>query len=680
MGVVLFRVSSPLALPESISGSIRVDYADGDYQQTDRSTLNQRYNLSWSRRMFPYLNLRTSFSYDRVGTQTGDADETWREQIRPTAELAWSHPHFLANASVSRWESNSADRTTSLIRETLNLRLSTRSFDYPVMSLRLEGTNSYNAFDRSDRDTREHLYDLSVSHNLSNHRLMYEATIHESDIRSSDVKVTDISHQFRWDQSSNPFTDRMRLSSEYRFAYREEETRFGGAVTTYYEMPVVAALALLDPTPELSTLDTVPALIDGNTDVAVFPEINLGESVENWNLGADLGFPQTVNGMYVYMDRPSGSGVTWTIYTSEDNVSWERVDGLVESIFNTSFNRYEILFSGVETRYIKAVAGGLNSVVTSLVTEMTPLGEELTERTETRRQSSHQASAVLSYQFSKALQSVADVLVRYEPTGTFTSSRDHIFYGFSTRHAPSDLFEQSIRWKAGYEDYSVGGVDQSNSSLTYSATARPLQTLDFTFAASNRQSFTDDLKDVESNSAALRTEAVVLPKLVMSADVGYTRTELPRTGRDIDTWSLGSQANTALLRSLETEISYLYQRNEESGRDMLRERHQISVDARIRLTRAIQLRGTSSWLRDEDRLSIRHDYTALWQLGQKMSVSGHGSYDEGSSGAISRRWSAYYTYRVNRRTTFNTSYTVLESNDGTNTDSRTLQFGIRTHF
>ncbi|MBD3298927.1 MAG: hypothetical protein GF341_09750, partial [candidate division Zixibacteria bacterium] len=355
---------SVLALPPSISGSLRIDAADGEYSGNDQSTLNQRYSLNWSRRMFPYLNVRTTFSYSRVGTQTGSAEETWREQIRPLAELAWSHPHFLANATASRWESNSVDRTTSLIRETLALRLSTRSVEFPLMALRIEGSNTYNAFNRLDRDTRERLYDLSLSHQVSNHRFLYNFSLRENNIRSSDVQINQAYHQFRWNQTSRPFTNRLRITSEYRYAHREELTRFGGAVTTFYEIPVVAALAVLDPSPELSTLDTVATLADGNTDVPVFPEIDLGESVEDWNLGVDLGFAQTVNGMYVYMDRPSGSGVTWTIYQSSDNVTWERVAATVESVFNTSFNRYEILFSEVESRYIKAVAGGLNSVGT----------------------------------------------------------------------------------------------------------------------------------------------------------------------------------------------------------------------------------------------------------------------------------------------------------------------------
>ncbi len=673
-------VQPAFALPQSISGSLRIDAADGEYQGNDQSTLNQRYSVNWSRRMFPYLNLRTTFSYYRVGTQTGSAEETWREQIRPMAELAWSHPHFLANATASRWESNSVDRTTSLIRKTLALRLSTRSAEYPLMALRVEGSNTYNAFNRSDRDTRERFYDLSLSHQVSNHHLLYNVSLRENNIRSSDVQTNQTHHQFRWNQTSRPLTDRLRITSEYRYAYREEVTRFGGAVTTFYEIPVVAALANLDPSPELSTLDTVATLADGNTDVPVFPEIDLGESVDNWNLGVDLGFAQMVNGMYVYMDRPSGSGVTWTIYRSSDNVTWERVDGTVESVFNTSFHRYEILFSDVEGRYIKAVAGGLNSVVTTLVTELVPLGEELNDREETRTQSSHQASGAVSYQFTDAIQTVADALVRYEPTGDFTSSRDQVFYGFATRHSPSEYFRQSIRWQAGYEDFSVSDVDQSNTSLSYSATATPLNTLIFTLSASNRQSFTDDVKQVETNNALFRTDAEVLPALTTSVDVGYTRTRLPVSDRLIDTWSAGSRINAGLLRSLDTDVSYLYQRSEEASMDDSRERHQVSVNVQYRLTRTIQLRGSTSHLEDDGRISTRHDFTALWRLGRRMSLSGHGSLDEGSSGAMSRRWSVHYSFDVSRRTTFHSNYTFIDSEGGGASDSRTLQFGVRTHF
>ena len=69
------------------------------------------------------------------------------------------------------------------------------------------------------------------------------------------------------------------------------------------EIPQLLGLYSNDATPDLSTLDTIPSLVDGILTQSTSPPIDIGNGNINWNLGADFGFTRSVSKIYVYTDR-----------------------------------------------------------------------------------------------------------------------------------------------------------------------------------------------------------------------------------------------------------------------------------------------------------------------------------------------------------------------------------------
>lgn len=668
------------ALPASLSGSLQVDASNGDIRGEHQSALNQRYALHWSRRLFPYLRMRASFSYDRLGTVTGGADEVWREQMRPIGELLWMHPDYTLNARVSRVESNSVDRTTSLIRELLDVRFSTRAASLPIVSLQYNAVNTYNKFSRADRDTREDRYEVGVTYNVGTQSFYYDFLRRDYNVRSSDLITTEETQRFNWTQTSRILNQRLRLTSDYRFSHRREDTKYGGRVSAFLDIPVVAALYDHDATPDLSTLDTLIALADGNLTEPTTPRIDIGENSSDQNIGVDLGFPQDVRGLYIYTDRPSGAGVTWSVYASSDNVTWDHLEEPVDAVYVTSFSRYELLFPLTNTRYIKAVSGGLNNIVTVYVTEIEAISEELSDSRLTRTQTSHQGSASAMYSFAEQLHSTATFSFRAEPEGDFTNSRDAIYYGFSTRHTPWSFLTQTVSAQAGRETFSASGEEQSSTSLSYVTTLTPLRTLALTLSAADRRSLINGALDVETKSALVRSKAILLPRLTMTSDVTYARTEQPVAARMIDSWTYQAGLEMGLHRSMDATVSYLLQRIDEFVSEPLRERQRASARLTWRLTHTIRLQGTASRNDDDGRVSTTQEYSGSWQLSQSMSVTGLTTIYDGTTGITTRRSTLLGSLMLNSRTSVNTSYTETDSGDDDITGISTFQFGVRTTF
>ena len=113
--------------------------------------------------------------------------------------------------------------------------------------------------------------------------------------------------------------------------------------------------------------------MDGDTDSPTDPIIDIGGALTGRKIGADLGFERPVSALYIYTDRSAGDGPVWQIYASNDNLDWRLVSASPGSTFNPALNRYELLFDSVETRYIKAVKGGVGDIDPVHVTEIEAL-------------------------------------------------------------------------------------------------------------------------------------------------------------------------------------------------------------------------------------------------------------------------------------------------------------------
>jgi hypothetical protein len=150
--------------------------------------------------------------------------------------------------------------------------------------------------------------------------------------------------------------------------------------------------------------------------------------------------------------------------------------------------------------------------------------------------------------------------------------------------------------------------------------------------------------------------------------------------RSLDTWTYQTGMDVGLRRSLDVTASYLFQQSEETQTGDLRDRQRLAASVTWRATRTIHLRGSASRNHDDGRVSTLQEYNGTWNLRQNVAVSAFTTILESTSGAIARRTSVLYDHRLTARTAFSVAWTESRSNVDSDTDTRTLQAGVRANF
>ena len=112
--------------------------------------------------------------------------------------------------------------------------------------------------------------------------------------RENDYSLKQELHEVRGSYQAKSLSDRLTVfaSGQIRRGTSDSETPAG----SIFAQPVPARSGLYsdDLTPETSQLDTVPGLIDGDTNTPVEPEINIGGANTFQNIGLDFGFSRPI--------------------------------------------------------------------------------------------------------------------------------------------------------------------------------------------------------------------------------------------------------------------------------------------------------------------------------------------------------------------------------------------------
>ncbi len=149
----------------------------------------------------------------------------------------------------------------------------------------------------------------------------------------------------------------------------------GGQVETLvYPNGGLSIVEPMPPLPERQTLSPNPALIDGNFSGSAGLDLGTASSGPSDGRNRDMGvsFPNAqteVNELGITVDVPLPSGIwerfTWTVWQSDDNVSWTSVapDGAPQ--FDPFQNRFELRIQPTKARYLKAVTTPLGAAVTN---------------------------------------------------------------------------------------------------------------------------------------------------------------------------------------------------------------------------------------------------------------------------------------------------------------------------
>jgi len=662
-------------------------------------SLSQDYTVNWSRPLISYLAARATLRYYNLGIDQSRGANVWRRQYQPSGELSWNHPLFTISGDLQHQKTTGNDRTTNLIQNSSAISFATKALSLPILRFRYLWNHSYNSASvgqaaNSDttgsepvdstffsaRNTRDQLWAASLSYGRKNQDFYYNVSHSQNINELNGLEITSLQHLFRWNQTSMALDRRLRINSSYTLTYNSQTTSRPPTASVLRPIPYIASLYAYDATPDLGALDTLPALGDGNITTPVQPPVDLGQALLDRNIGVDFGFAREISALYIYTDRPSGSPLTWRIFTSADNFTWQQAGSAVVSRFNTSLNRYEIEFSPLTARYIKAVNGGANDVPTALVTEIETWDAFTSGTSETLHQTTHLVNLGGAYSWSKTLESSADLTYHAEPSGDFANSRDEIYYTFALRHSPKATITQSARFQGGTEKFKVTDARNTNTSLTYSLKLTPLKTLEFSFAALTRANYIDRVKTQEANNVFVQSKAQLLEALSVSGDAGYTRNNLFDSRNRFDTWTYHLSSVANLTSAIDATAGFMYQTTTTPLAIGQRIRRQYDFNLNYRLTATIYMSGVVAVNDEENNRFISQEYSANWNMSQKLSAGGMVTFNNNKGSAESSRGNARITYLISPRTTLFANYTSTDAIISGQGRVNAVQVGLQTGF
>jgi hypothetical protein len=354
----------------------RVQDETGHVEQVDSQAWSQRYRLGISQELMPLVSFAANglldwaqASSDAQGVHTDLDQKTWAGNAR----LSFGGPTLNGGVDYDRrWvESTTStggiDRTSpTLVREIIGGGLSWRPSDLPSLDLRISRTNTYDSARRGADNTTQDATLTSGFDPVENVDLRLTVRGSENEDRLSGIRTTSLSNagSIRWNDKF--LRDRVNTYASYNVttlntAHVVEGP--GGSVSTqrFPQSGLSIVEGPLD-TPLHVTLNVNAALNDGNT--AQSAGMNLGFSASTGlvtfrDLGAQLPNDVTrATRIAIFVDRDVqavASQLTWTAYSSKDNVDWTPVPLAGPVVYDQLLQRFDIPIQPTQQRYVKVV-------------------------------------------------------------------------------------------------------------------------------------------------------------------------------------------------------------------------------------------------------------------------------------------------------------------------------------
>jgi hypothetical protein len=670
------------AQPAEVNGSIDVSAVQAEVDGEERNTLQQRYSINVARDLTSTLRARASFRYFDFDIDGAEQFGAFREEIQPSAEVAWRTEWFRSSVTGLRRSIRSSATSGRLITENVVADWRSAIDGWPMLTLRYDWQKISEEDGGDDaRDTRDRRFLARLNVDRENEIIEYGFTRRWTENLIRGLESRENSHQFRFLGSHSLAGDgRLRLDTQYLFTYRDriDEVRTGTVLLE--QVTTGQPLFAVDPSPELGTLQPVPGLADGNTGTATVPGIEIGTGSIDRNIGTDLGFErEAVSAMYVYVDRFSSSTVDWSVYVSEDGIEWNEVTDTPIQTFNTALLRYEIEFVPVSTRYLKVVNGGTNDAPVVFVTEI-EVYEALQETDEVSREATtHLANTTLGWRATESLDLTLDASARLEPAQGTVGDREGYDYAARARWQMVDDLQWSGRWEQAWQRFGDSRPTLRDDVVSTSLLYDPLPTLGSTLSASHRRSLEGDRTQRTIDSAFLSTDLRPIPGLGLVVDALVSEIDDPALDRSSDLWSLRGSVDAEVTGSLRVLGSWAHRETTTHPDEELVVRRTWTVDADLQLTERIFARAGLTWVEDR-RFSRRQDYLLNWRIGPRVVITGQMILDDATGGFLSDRRSLNATIEINRSTSAYVRYAEVEQGGPDGRETLSWQQGLRMTF
>lgn len=664
----------------------------GENTETSSAIHRQRYNLNFSRNIYPYLVFSggSNFRIDNTDFKfNGGRTEVENSSIRPHLELKLANPFILTGIGYQNSENSqkiAGDPKTTRSSTTYFTYLSLRPDQWPELDLR------YSRTDRtSDPETIDSVEDRVIVHskyNFDNTYIDYTFTQNENEDRKNDFRTTSRSHNGKIRYNQGYLDGKVSINTGYWFNL--SETDLEGSGSALVPRLRSGSLFSLDLTPEDGpALGSISGLIDGNKTTPTSLDIGLaGDETTLTNIGVDLGFSSAVDTIRLWTDRELtpeiSDSFTWTVYTSPDNnddSSWQLHATISPGDFDQFENFFEISFPSVDTRFIKiAVMPLLPSVLGAsgfpniLITEM----EVFTTITSQQGLNTinHNLSFNLGWKASERTSLGYDGFYRYQKTDPSGFDETSLTNGIFVNHKFNDTFTGSAR--ISRQDRDVSGKDTANSTHSAALRANYIETFRQTLTYSGSRTY-DELGDSRSDGVFLRSSADLYRGISALIDTGLS------WGQDAD----GTSSNSKFVRigskllpnsMITLDLDYSANWSQSSGEEE-RLKETGSFQAFILPGRYLSIFARLRFNEDEDNRDTFQNYSVNWSPSPGGSVQLFMSYDQrilSEGNKEDKVFSPGFRWRMTRYAVLRTTYSWFDSKSDTELrNSRSLTANLR---
>lgn len=461
-------------------------------EETETESVVQRYGLTWNRLLFPRLRLNLGATFERQdSTRDPGGVDSFSSRLFPYGRLTARSENLFTLVGYERAidKGGTGPFTRKEIRESYRAVVAWRSGDLP--GVRLEWLRS-NLFDPARAvndvgiDQTSLRVDWKPTEKLS---LDYRGLLRDTEqrIEGNETRATThVANVGYWDRWRG---GRVTFGGEYTLVNATTEARSGPGAEIVIPVLPFDGLFAVDDTPLEGGLASAPALVDRDRDTGAGIDIGVplgGEDPRPRNVGLDFGAAVPINRLVVWVDRALTGDVSqsffWTVYASDDNRIWRRVQDLPSVPFDTFQNFFTLDLSPLESRYLKVVVAPLSPAVPGAdqfpviqITEVEAAVRSVSQG-ETRRfeRTSQQLSANLRARLLEEVPLTYELTVfgsKFEGSGA-TGNIDN---ALSIFHEFNEVWSGGAR--ASRSDQKLSSGSTAVHSLSASLSAVPLPTL-----------------------------------------------------------------------------------------------------------------------------------------------------------------------------------------------------------
>ncbi|WP_129126949.1 hypothetical protein [Geomonas oryzae] len=727
--ICLFGV---LLQPQRAAADLLNGYLEWDYSHLQSQTrdatgtsgdqkgdgLTQKYNLLLNKTFLPLLSLRAGYLWESDRnwlTTNGTGARSSITTSLPSVDLLMGSPMLNASLGYSKRKEADSSAGTSLpdrYNEDYHASIGWRPEGLPAVSLLL---NRINTFDgrRQVEDSGSDRATLGITYNVKNLDLKYLFNYNDQKDKLVGLDVSQASHTGMASYSGQFFDERVSLYSTYNVTGQGTDTSSSGRGMVDQQLTLVSGLfALTGPgqqyvVPETATLGSYPLLVDGNVGTSAGVDLGPQPGLQaKRNFGFDFQNPQTtVNRVLVWVATSNGQRLpdaiarqyAFTVYQSQDNLTWTRVSTVSGLTLDPFQNRFEIKFAPATTRYLKVVAApldptqvppgiiGFPSTFNLFVTEIQAFDEVPAASVQKR-------SSVLSQMLN------TDVKVRltdspalyYDGSLFLTSSQPDGFTKWTVSnalmadHRFNDWISGSARGAREDDEEPKG----HRGAFVYSALLRmtPLSTLSDTITYSGRrESFQG--KNSGADSLFLSNTAELYQGVNVNASGGLSLSSTD-SGARIRAYNALLGVNLKPRGDLSLNANYSWNSSAATGAgtsetSVSTQREDIGVTYRPFTT--LYLTGSFSLLQQSGQTGTTfQNYGINWSPFPDGTLQFNFAYSENLASLNqqkSKMLTPGLTWKITPRTTLDASYQRLNTSSSSGTESaRTVSAVLRSSF